>query len=303
MNKKKRYTSNIPKNKKSFLENKTNCLLKNNNINGIKKGAKGNIGINKLNKKYIDQFNFLSFFIRNTILTLSSYNFRLIIIYKTIFSMNLYLSHNAMIRQLNFDNHNYIALTIKGTGDKDIIYKNFNSTPNQILINGIPQNYTGKKALGLTRYLNDITIIFNTQISSTKEMFKDLKSIEEIDLSNFDSSIVNDSTSMFSGCSSLASLNLTNFSTDLITNMDNMFFSCYSLSSLNLSGFNTFKVTNMTNMFKSCSKLTSLDLKSFNTSEVTNMQNMFSRCSKLTSLDLKSFNTSEVINMQSMFEY
>ena len=154
---------------------------------------------------------------------------------------------------MNFDNHNYIVLTIKGTGDKDILYKNFNATPGQILINGIPQNYIGKKALSLTQYLNNIIIIFYTQISSTKEMFKDLNSIEEIDLSNFDSSIVNDSTSMFSGCTRLTSLNLTNFSTDLITNMDNMFQKCISLSSLDLNGFNTSKVTNMTNMFIECS--------------------------------------------------
>ena len=58
---------------------------------------------------------------------------------------------------------------------------------------------------------------------------------------------------MFYGCSSLNELNLSNFNTDNVTDMESMFSLCSSLKELNLSNFNTNKVTNMGSMFSGCS--------------------------------------------------
>jgi len=126
-------------------------------------------------------------------------------------------------------------------------------------------------------------------------------SLENLDLSSFNTSKVTDMRWMFRNCSSLTSLDLSGFNTSKVTNMDNIFYNCSSLTILDLSGFNTSKVTNMNSMFFSCSSLTSLDLSSFNTSKVTNMDNMFYNCSSLTILDLSGFNTYNVTNMYGMF--
>ena len=44
---------------------------------------------------------------------------------------------------------------------------------------------------------------------------------------------------MFNGCESLTSLDLSNFNTSSVENMENMFNGCKSLTSLDLSNFNT----------------------------------------------------------------
>ena len=59
---------------------------------------------------------------------------------------------------------------------------------------------------------------------------------------------------MFNGCYSLEELNISNFNTDNVTNMDGMFLDCSLLKELNLSNFNTNNVTNMDGMFNGCSE-------------------------------------------------
>ena len=126
-------------------------------------------------------------------------------------------------------------------------------------------------------------------------------SLENLDLSGFNTSNVTNMEYMFRNCSSLTSIDLKNFNTSKVTNMSYMFYECSSLINLDLSGFNTSSVTTMNDMFSWCSSLTSLDLSSFNTSKVTAMAGMFEGCSSLTSLDISSFNTSNVTNMRFMF--
>ena len=143
---------------------------------------------------------------------------------------------------------------------------------------------------------------FNTSnVINMNFMFYMCESLTSLDLSNFNTSKVTNMKRMFSGCSSLTSLDLSSFNTSKVTNMYVMFGACLSLTSLDLSNFNTSNATNMESMFANCLSLTELDLSNFNTSQVTNMSSMFYYCSSLTSLDLSSFNTSKVTNMSSMF--
>ena len=60
---------------------------------------------------------------------------------------------------------------------------------------------------------------------------------------------------MFYGCSSLNNLNLSNFNTKNVISMSVMFNSCSSLNNLNLSNFNTQNVPYMSDMFLGCSSL------------------------------------------------
>lgn len=108
---------------------------------------------------------------------------------------------------------------------------------------------------------------------------------------------------MFAFCQNLSSLDLSNFDTSKVQNMSRMFGQCLSLERLNLSEFNTSGVQYMDYMFFNDSKITELDLSNFDTSKVESMQSMFTQCSSLTSLNISSFNTTNVNTMATMFAY
>ena len=203
-----------------------------------------------------------------------------------------------------------ISLKIKGNGTKNIFgYENSKNMinrfeiqyfPNEIYINGIKQNI-----VNYSYYFNQtdnlVELKWNNTIDNCSLMFYKCWDINELDLSNFDSTEVSNMKYMFTYCSSLTSLNLSNFNTEKVNDMEAIFYNCSSLTSLNLYTFNTSEVINMWSMFSLCSSLKSLDLSNFNTKKVQNRQAMFFKYSSLTSLQLSSFDTSEVITMWSMF--
>ena len=148
-------------------------------------------------------------------------------------------------------------------------------------------------------YLNtDSSKMFYSKYKEQK-----IKSILDIDLSNFNTSKVTNMDSMFEYMSSLTTLNVSNFDTSNVTDMHRMFFAMDNLTTLNLSNFDTSQVTNMVGMFVGIDHLTTLDLSNFDTSKVTNMHAMFNEMSNLTTLNLSNFDTSNVTNMRRMFSY
>lgn len=109
--------------------------------------------------------------------------------------------------------------------------------------------------------------------------------------------------SLFNGNTQIQDVDMSNFDTSNVKNMSYLFNGCTLLDNVNLSGFNTSKVTNMMCMFYDCGLLTELDLSSFNTSNVTNMNSIFYDCQALNKLDLSSWDFSKVINKTGMFQY
>jgi surface protein len=69
-------------------------------------------------------------------------------------------------------------------------------------------------------------------------MFNKCSSLEELDLSNFNTGKVNNMNYMFSECSSLKRLNICNFTRNLFGMID-MFFGCPLLKELNNPDFNS----------------------------------------------------------------
>ena len=206
-----------------------------------------------------------------------------------------------------------ITMTIKGKGDQYILNNNsclidkteyfFDEKPEQILINGVPQSYSGSMVYDLEDKENIITIKFKNLLKTCNGMFCNLNNITKIDLSKFDSSEVTEMIGMFYNCDSLTSLNLDNFKTKSVNNMKRIFEGCNKLTSLNLSNFDTSLVTDMTGLFSNCKSLLSLDLNHFNTSSVTIMDVMFINCSSIKYLDLNNFNTSSVISFHGIFKF
>ena len=230
--------------------------------------------------------------------------------HKIIFYSIIILIIKADLMQSNLNCQ--IDIKIKGRGDQLIIFPNtiqnfdgkyiaFRYSPNEIYVNDILQNYTGKKVNNLKDEINNITMIFNTKFLYLTGMFATLTNITEIDFSKCDTSSVTNVEFAFYNCTSLVSLNLGHFNTSLVNNMHCLFCNCSSLKFLNLDYFDTSSVTIMDSVFVGCNSLVSLNLSNFNTSLVTNMSNMFLDCNSLKSLDLDNFNTSKVKTFTSMF--
>ena len=191
-----------------------------------------------------------------------------------------------------------IHLKVKGIGNNYILSPSYNNLPNEIHIKDVKQNEITNN-YNFEETENNVKLIWENEITSTKSMFNGCTNILEIDFSDFDTSKVIDMSYMFNQCHQLSSLNLSNFITSEVTNMSGMFYECYQLSSLNLSSFITSKVTDINNMFTACTSLKSLDLFNFDTTLITSMKSIFSSCIALSELNL--FSISELISINSLF--
>ncbi len=104
---------------------------------------------------------------------------------------------------------------------------------------------------------------------------------------------------MFWYCKKILSLDLSEMNTSNVEDMSGMFLSCRT-QSINFTNFNTSKVRSMREMFK-CTKIRHLDLTSFDTSKVRNMSEMFANCTSM-KVQVQSFNTENVEEMKHMFD-
>ena len=193
-----------------------------------------------------------------------------------------------------------IIINIPEKGNQNILSENFESSPDKIIINNniVDSNIT---SYNFPNENNIVELIWNNPINNCSFMFENCKGISKIDVSNFDSSKVEDMTKMFHQCYKLESLNLTNFNTSSCKNMYGMFWGCKIIKSIDVSSFDTSKVENMVAMFNYCEKLESINVTNFDTSSVTSMLWMFMSCLKLTSIDISNFNTLSVNNIGFMF--
>ena len=142
------------------------------------------------------------------------------------------------------------------------------------------------------------TYINNKPVVSMSYMFLNSQA-KALDLSNFDTSKVNNMLGMF-WSSQATTLDISNFDTSNVTSMGSMFHISQA-TILDVSGFNTSKVTNMYNMFAN-SKAVTLDLSSFDTSNVTNMGYMFNNANNLKTIYVSSkFNIDTVTSSTNMF--
>ena len=121
------------------------------------------------------------------------------------------------------NNFSYITLKVNTTGEVEIFDgDNRLIPPNEVYINGI--NMTKfKKAYNITQLETEIKLVWKKNINSTAYMFCLCTKITEIDLSNFDASLVTSMNSMFDGCDNLISLNLSNLNTSGVIKMGFMF--------------------------------------------------------------------------------
>ena len=185
---------------------------------------------------------------------------------------------------------------------KHFLHYKENCSLNPVIpINATSCHFIFKECKSLSQL--DLSNFDTSKVVVMNHMFSNCLKLTALDLSNFDTSKVTGMSSMFSCCKNLIALNISNFNTSKVIDMYCMFYSCESLTQLNLSSFDTSKVTGMYQMFNWCRSLTQLNLSNFDTNQVTDMSWMFSDCKSLTKLDLSSFNASKVTDIEKMFAY
>ena len=183
--------------------------------------------------------------------------------YKYLLIINIFILTLSIKKRQIYSKDSFITLKIQKSG-KAYIYFDFNHAEYQcldepdkvdeIVINGVKQNQT-KSNYDFNQENNNIKLIFKESIKAAGCLFVECSDINEIDLSNFDSSQVTDIGAMFHGCTSLTSINFKNFKTSNVESMDDMFSDCISLTSLDLSSFYTPKIHIVENMFSNCLSL------------------------------------------------
>ena len=229
-------------------------------------------------------------------LNLSTFKYSITFTFIIIFFVSLISIYNKDIK-IYFSE---INLIIRGKNEQNILSEEFSFDPDQVFVNGILNNSCIKTCF-LNNELNDITIIFNNNLESCSNMFKNLDNILEVDLSNFDTSKVTLMDSMFYNCTNLKKITFNNINTSSVKNMSHMFYECRSLTTIDLSNFDTSSVINMSSTFKRCKSLKFIDASRFNTSKVEDMKDIFAYCDELLAVNVSSFDTSNVKIFQGIF--
>ena len=174
------------------------------------------------------------------------------------------------------------------------------------------QNWKSSKIINMNRMFTDCRSVSSldlsglelSRVNNMSSMFSGCSNLSDLKLSKIGTPhlITWGLSWMFADCQKLKALDLSNFDTSDVENFGLVFYQCYNLKSLNLNGWNTSNATDMKWMFLGCSSLQNVDLSMFDTSKVTNMNKLFNGCSSLEKLDLSNWNTSNVTDMSGAFE-
>ena len=177
-----------------------------------------------------------------------------------------------------------ITLKVKSTGVNNILSstitnKNTHIYPcpsNIYLNNKLFQNYTDCHFIDIKESDTEIKLEWDNIVNnSLSGIFYNCINIIEVDMTNFDTSLITDMSEMFSMCHSLKSLNVQNLNTAKVESFRYMFFECISLISINLESFTIPKATTLYRMFFNCQKLEYINIKNFEEKENTDITEMF----------------------------
>ena len=116
--------------------------------------------------------------------------------------------------------------------------------------------------------INFNNAVHTDDVCSMREMFRDCRSLEELDLSCFNTENVKSMYCMFALCTNLEKVDLSSFDTSNVTNMGYMFSTCRKLESVDVDGFDTKNVWNMEGTFRWCDALKDCNAGGWDTSSV-----------------------------------
>ena len=256
----------------------------------------------KIQKENISHHNFIGieimkYFIINILLC------RFYIINSLInFKMNKIYNNN--IKFYSYE----ISLKVKGIGIKNILSQSFShliSCPLNIYLNNtlVTKELEDCHYIDITEPNIEIKLEWNNiTINSTRGMFYNCTEITEINMTQFDTSLVTDMSEMFSMCSSLYSVDVSNLDTTKVETFENMFYNCISLTSLNLESFTNPSATSLSRMFYGCENLEYINIKNFEEIKNINLDKMFHNIPKNVVVCLSSCPPPTYFTINSMTE-
>ena len=186
-----------------------------------------------------------------------------------------------VINALAFNNYHFfklnfqkIKLRIKKSGKHMKIYHEYSGLPQPqyVYING--RRYTPSNYMDLTASDNFIEIIWPDNFNLLTRLFCNSE-MDEIDLSDFDTSQVVIMQEMLSDCQSLTSFVMSKYGTKNLKYLTWLFQGCLSLTSLDLTDFDMSNVEQMGRMFYECTKLQTINLNNFNGNKLTDYNDIF----------------------------
>ena len=145
---------------------------------------------------------------------------------------------------------------------------------------------------------------FNFGSASMCRLFESLPVLENVNLSNANTSLVTDMSFMFTGSFYIKNIDLSGLGSDGLTTVGGMFQGCNKLTTINMSNFNFGHVViqdTSSSPFANNLYIQSVNLNNANMNNVTKLGSLFSGCESLISVDMSGVNTSNVIDMSSMF--
>ena len=204
-----------------------------------------------------------------------------------IYLLNRFCLFFILIFYIKVAKNSEIKMIIQGEGEINILNNTFNYDPSDVLVNGESKSEC-KITCEFVDDLNNVTIKFDSKITSCEYMFDGMTNIIEIDLSNFDASNVINMNGMFKDCINLKKITFGDINTSLVENMDELFLRCKSLITIDRLDFDTISVKTMIRMFRNCESLLSINAE-FNPQNVENFFDCFAYCFNLETINLPNF--------------
>lgn len=179
--------------------------------------------------------------------------------------------------------------SIKNEKDTKLLPKNIISG---ITIFGVPGNSdfsvkvdaSVSNQLGIRNYITEVNMADFTTITipSLEKLFYSCYELKKASFKSANN--ITDMNGIFMGCKVLEEIDLSDVDTSNVTNMNSMFYMCQKLSAI--PQLNTSKVTNMYKMFYACISLEDLPL--LDTNKVITWEDAFYYCEALTNESLNN---------------
>ena len=177
------------------------------------------------------------------------------------------------------------------------------------------------------KQINGMQFLDTSKTNRLDYMFCLCSSLEEVDVSHFNTTNVSNFTSMFTSCSSLKKIDLSKWDMSNATSTSSMLSSCDALAEIDISSFINGDKMDMNYMFavnsavqrtikfpdtglklaSDCTcmflnnNMSTIDVSNFDTSKVTIMKAMFQECISMQNLDFSNWDTSSCTDMSAMF--
>jgi hypothetical protein len=180
-----------------------------------------------------------------------------------------------------------------------ILGDNFNSLPDEIYINN--SSVPPAKLVSLTKEGENVIILkWNSKLTNCDHMFDGCTYLLSIDLSHFESSIINRVEYMFNNCQRVKFINLTNFNPPYVSSLFDFMHNCYALTSIDMTNCNI-PSTNYNNAFIENSALIYFDLSNFKPTNLQKISFFLHNSFNLILLDISNLITTSVTSKNCVF--